>query len=103
MRLESYMKPDEQGLYICCVKTGFRPYDVGVTAALLIAKRYLRDQLMVHSNGLDPQWLDARRVCQRVLGYGDWFGIVEEKITQDWPGQEGVIVRRLIETQPPEM
>lgn len=104
MELRPDNTPDEHGLFIEYVKTAFRPYDVGVTALLLIAKRYLRDQLLIHSNGADAQWLDARRICQKALGYGDWFGIVEEKITEDWPDrQREVNLRTLIETQPPEM
>jgi hypothetical protein len=58
-------------LYGECVKTGFRPYDVAVTAALLIAKRYLGDRFAVHSNGSEAQWSDAKRLFQTILGYGD--------------------------------
>ena len=101
---ESSRKPDENGLYANYVKTGFRPYDVGVTAALLVAKRHLKNQFMIQSNGGDRQWLDARRICQRVLGYGDWFGIVEEKVVEEWPGnpptKRDVLVRTLVELDP---
>lgn len=85
MRKEGH-KPDAAGLYIGYTKTAFRPYDIAVTAALLIAKKHLKDKLVIHSNGGDPQWADARRICQSVLGYGDWFGIVEEKVMEEWPG-----------------
>src|SRR5713226_3530147 len=102
MKLRSHDKPDEYGLYINFVKTGFRPYDVAVTAALLIVKRHLGHQLVVESNGADAQWLDARRICQTVLGYGEWFGIVEEKITEEAPERE-VTLRTLIEAQPSEL
>ena len=51
-------------------KTGFRPYDIAMTAVLLIAKHYLRDRILVYTDGADAQWADARRICQRVLGYG---------------------------------
>ena len=78
--------PDEDGLYVEFVKTAFRPYDIAVTAALLVAKRHLLDQFVVESNGAHAQWLDARNLCQRVLGYGDWFGIVEEEILETIPG-----------------
>ena len=98
--------PDADGL--CCefVKTGFRPYDIAVTAVLLIAKRHLRDRFIVHSNGADAQWSDAKQICQRVSGYGDWFGIIEEQIEEDWPDPEGTTQRRevnlrtLIEIEP---
>lgn len=97
-------EPDEDGLIGGYVKTGFRPYDVAVTAALMVAKRHLRDRLVVESNGGDPQWRDAKRICQVTLGYGDWFGITEEKIVEEWPGdstrKREVALRRLVELDP---
>jgi len=83
------MNPDQKdanGLFFDSSKTAFRPYDIGVTAFLLIAKRHLGDRLVVHSNGGDGQWADAKRLCQQVLGYGDWFGLIEEQIVKDWRG-----------------
>lgn len=94
-------EPDEDGLYGEYVKTGFRPYDVAVTAVLLVAKYHLKDQFVIHSNGADAQWADARRLCQKVLGYGDWFGIIEEQIEE--PDGRAVTLRVLVELQPPEM
>jgi hypothetical protein len=76
---------------------------------LLIAKRHLRDQFIIHSDGADAQWLDARRICQRVLGYGDWFGIMEEQLEEDWPSSEAttskrkVTLRALIEVTPAKL
>jgi hypothetical protein len=94
----------EDGLFRGYVKTGFRPYDVAVTAALIVAKRHLRDRLVIESNGGDPHWRDAKRICQGVLGYGDWFRITEEKIAENWPGDSGrareVLLRRLVELDP---
>jgi len=84
-------------------------YDIGVTAAQLIAKRRLREQFVVHSDGSDAQWLDARRICQRILGYGDWFGIVEEQVEEDWPYSESptekrkVTLRTLVEIEPSKL
>jgi hypothetical protein len=80
MELHPGDEPEEHGLYIEYVKTGFRPYDVAVTATLLIAKRHLGDRFIINSNGADAQWSDARRLCQEVLGYGDWFGIIEKQV-----------------------
>ena len=108
-RLEKQLPPttpDENGLYCEYVKTGFRPYDVAVTGILLIAKRHLRDQFIVHSNGADAQWSDAKRFCQQVLGYGDWFGIIEERVEENWPGIDDstesreVLLRTLEEIEP---
>jgi hypothetical protein len=99
-----HFEPDEDGLFGGYVKTGFRPYDVAVTAALIVAKRHLRDRLVIESNGGDPQWRDAKRICQGVLGYGDWFGITEEKVAEEWPGDSSrkreVVLRRLVELDP---
>jgi hypothetical protein len=94
----------EEDPYIGFVKTGFRPYDVAVTAALLISKRHLKEEFTIHSDGGDAQWLDARQICQRVLGYGDWFGIVEELVEEDLPGnpveKRQVRLRTLVELDP---
>ena len=104
LEIEPDRKPDENGLYLEYVKTAFRPYDVAVTAVLLIAKRHLRDRLVIHSDGGNRQWVDARRICQSVLGYGDWFGIVEEQIVEEWPGNPAgkrhVLLRTLVELDP---
>jgi len=96
-------KPDENGLYSDFVRTGFRPYDIAVTAVLLIAKRHLKDQFVIHSNGGEYQWVDARRICQRFLNFGDWFGIVEEDIPYRQPAaykQRQVLRRTLVEVDP---
>ncbi|HWZ46140.1 MAG TPA: hypothetical protein VNW97_21895 [Candidatus Saccharimonadales bacterium] len=70
----------------------------------MIAKKNLKDQFAVHSDGTDRQWPDAKRLCQEVLGYGDWFGIVEEKVEDQLPGQAGtrtILLPTLIEIHPP--
>lgn len=98
--------PDTNGLYIGFTKTAFRPYDIAVTAALLIAKRNLKDQFVVHTDGTDHQWSDAKHICQKVLGYGEWFGIVEEEVVEQWAGDADVrtvLVRTLIEIHPPAL
>jgi hypothetical protein len=99
-------EPEVRGLVFYWTKTAFKPYDVAVTAALLIAKRYLHEQLVVHSNGLDEQWADAKELCQQQLGYGDWFAIIEDPRIEFWPGPNGtqvereVRVRLLVEMDP---
>jgi len=96
--------PDEQGFFGEGTKTAFRPYDIAVTAALLIAKRHLHDSLTINSCGTESQWLDAKRLCQRILGYGDWFGIVEEEIEEACPGpndKRRVLLRSLVGTAGP--
>ena len=103
LELRPSQQPDKQGLYIEHVKTAFRPFDIAVTAVLLIAKHHLRGEMCIHSNGADAQWIDARRICQTVLGYGEWFGIVEEQVIEEYPERRGVTVRTLVETHPPEL
>jgi hypothetical protein len=107
--LTSNQTPDENGLHCEYVKTAFRPYDVAVTCILLIAKRQLRDQFVINSNGADAQWSDAKRICQMVLGYGDWFSIMEQRIEENWQGAGGsaesreVILRTLEEIEPSKL
>lgn len=102
--LDPNRDPDENGLYIEFVKTAFRPYDIAVTAALIIAKRHLKDRFIVLSDGGECQWIDARRICQSILGYGDWFGIVDEHFVEEWPDdpakKRNVSVRTLVELDP---
>ena len=61
---------------------------------------------IVHSNGADSQWSDAKGFCQQILGYGGWFGIIEERIEEKWPGVDNstesreVLLRTLEEIEP---
>lgn len=51
-------------------KTAFRPYDLAVTAALIIAKHHLGKELTVRSDGTAAQWFDGAMLCHSLLGYG---------------------------------
>lgn len=64
-----WQQPENGFLFSCC-KTAFRPYDVAVTAFLVIAKHHLGDRLRVHSDGEEPHWQDAKWLCELELGYG---------------------------------
>lgn len=59
----------KDGRYSDSCKTGFRPYDLAVQCALLIAKHYLGDRLQVWSGGTDFHWNDARLLCYSRLNY----------------------------------
>ena len=61
---------DHRGLFFECCKTAYRPYDLAVTAFLIIAKHHLDRMIHVSSDGADEQWNDAKRLCQAFLGYG---------------------------------
>jgi len=59
-------------------KTAQKPYDLAVTCFLIIAKHYLKDKLVVHSDGDILQWADSMSMCQEALGYGADFSLTEE-------------------------
>jgi len=59
-------------------KTAFKPYDVAVTAALLIAKHHWGETFEITSCGPNAQWWDAKLICQRILGYGASFKFVRK-------------------------
>lgn len=61
---------DEHTKHFQFCKTGFRPYDVAVTAFLIIAKYHLKDRIKVSSDGNIHHWFDAKLLCQMELGYG---------------------------------
>ena len=67
----------EDGYYFAFCKTAFRPYDLAVTAALVILQHHLGAQLRVSSDGEAPHWFDAQVLCQIELGYGLDFHVEE--------------------------
>lgn len=67
---ESWEKP-KAGTFFAFCKTAYKPYDLAVTACLVIAKHHLGDLITVHSDGDTPDWADARQICETVLGYGN--------------------------------
>jgi hypothetical protein len=68
------------GKYFDFCKTAFRPYDLAVTAFLVIAKQYLSERILVRSDGTMMHWMDAVKLCQNVLGYGLGFQLGERSI-----------------------
>jgi hypothetical protein len=59
----------KKGLFFECCKTAYRPYDLMVTAALLILKHHL-PKVELGTDGEEKDWLDARILCHNLLGYG---------------------------------
>ena len=51
-------------------RTDRRPYDLAVMCVLIVAREHFGPSFLVDSNGDEPQWLEARLLCERVLGYG---------------------------------
>lgn len=64
----------EKGLFFDCCKTAYRPYDLMITAALIIIKHHI-PKVIVSTDGEEKDWLDARILCHNLLGYG-----FEEKV-----------------------
>lgn len=62
----------EREIFSFC-KTAYKPYDILVTACLIIYQHYFGDQVRVSSDGASRDWEDARQLCQSVLGYGKEF------------------------------
>ena len=60
---------DEEGDRIFeFTKTAHRPYDIAVTACLVIIKHHLGDEIQVKSDGDDSQWFDAKLMCCHGFG-----------------------------------
>lgn len=51
-------------------KTAYKPYDLAVNVALIIAKHYLGDRIYIHSDGELKHWEDGMKLCQAKFGYG---------------------------------
>jgi hypothetical protein len=71
-------KPPRNGKHSKYCKTAFRPYDIVVTAFLIIAKHYLEDKIEVSSDAKDVHWFDGKMLCQSILGYGFQYQINDE-------------------------
>lgn len=72
---EPYNKTTDDGLFFNFCKTAFKPYDLAVTAALVVLKKHLGDSIRISSDGEDCHWFDAKMVCQQELGYGMDFNL----------------------------
>jgi hypothetical protein len=66
-------KYDKHELLFDFCKTAFKPYDLLVQCALIIAKHYLKDDIIVTSDGTIEQWQDAIKVCEKAFKYGNFF------------------------------
>ena len=58
-----------QGLFNSCM-TRYAPYDLAVTACLLVAKHHFGTHIRVETNGESKDWADASRIISEELGYG---------------------------------
>lgn len=59
----------DEGFSFC--KTAQKPYDIAVTTALIIAKKYFGDSIEIYGDGGVEGFQEAKNLCQSRLGYGD--------------------------------
>ncbi len=69
---------NEIGKYFSCVKTAYKPYDLAVTVALVIAKYHLGESIVIHSDGTMDNWHEAMILCDHFLGYGKGFSLDDD-------------------------
>jgi len=69
--------PKNKGLVFEFTKTAYKPYDLAVNVALIIAKHYLKEGIMVSSDGEMNNWEEGMNLCQHFLGYGLDFKLEE--------------------------
>jgi hypothetical protein len=75
MDMKGFLQPSERDsrLYFTCCKTAYRPYDLAVTACLVIAKHHLADDVIVSSDGEIQHWAEAIELCRVYLGYEELY------------------------------
>jgi hypothetical protein len=69
-----YHDIDTEKVFSFC-KTAQKPYDLAVCSALIIAKKYFGDDIILSSDGEESDWKEAVDLCQNELGYGLEFDI----------------------------
>src|SRR6266851_323091 len=65
-----YLILGEDGKRFAFCKTAYRPYDVVVTALLILAKRHFGEAIRIASDGEDRDWEDGRILA--AVACGDW-------------------------------
>ncbi len=73
VKRQDWATPRPDGFVFSCCKTAFKPYDLAVTAALVIAKQHFGKLIEVHSDGDEENWNDAREICMALFEYGSTF------------------------------
>ncbi len=79
---EDFFLRRNSGIDFC--KTALKPYDLAVTATLLIAERHWGESIVIESCGSDIQWLDAAWMCQLLLSYGVSFRFVKKMVVRKY-------------------
>jgi hypothetical protein len=71
--------PREGNKWFNFCKTAYKPYDLCVTACLIILKHYLKDNFLVYSDGDDPDWEKARKLVQKTLTYREKYHYIRKE------------------------
>ena len=71
---------------------------LAVNVCLVIAKHYLKDDVLVMSDGIENNWIEAKELCQHFLGYGSDFKLDEERPTRQ-PEKPKVEIKNLDKTK----
>lgn len=76
--------PDKETGYVFdCTKTAYKPYDLAVNVVLIIAKHYLKDDIVIRSDGDESNWVEGKQLVQHFLGYGEDFKIDSRDILEN--------------------
>jgi len=76
--IQDWQKDMKKGeLIFQFTKTARKPYDIAVTACLVIAKHHFGEKIRISSDGSNQEWNDGKKLCQKVLGYGQDFKLDE--------------------------
>lgn len=67
---QKWEEQPKNGLYLESCKTGYRPYDIAVTAVMLALKHYFPNDVFLTTDGEPKDWFDGRMICFNLLGYG---------------------------------
>ena len=71
-------------------KTAYKPYDVYVTASLLLAYLYLEDEITLNSDGGTGDWQGAVELINNTVGKEWGFGLeVTENSKEEYPDSIG--------------
>ena len=69
--ITGFTQRDDDGMIFKFCKTAQKPYDIAVCSALIIAKRYFGESIMISSDGDNEEWKESKALCQKILDYGD--------------------------------
>lgn len=75
-------KADQNKRIFECTKTAYKPYDLAVTACLIIAKHHLGNEIIIHSDGELKDFQDAINLIEHFLGYGLEFKLNDPGIKE---------------------